>query len=269
MSVIKVQNISKHYVRNDFRPSLRHEAGQILRRLIGKQTRATWESEPFWAVKDVSFSIERGERIAIIGRNGAGKTTLLRLLCGITDPTHGSIEIEGRFVGLLGLGAGFDHERSGRENVYLNAAIYGVDPADVPFEDIVNFSELSEFIDRPVKSYSSGMVARLGFSVAIHIAPDVLFLDEILSVGDAAFQRKCLDRIHELARADCTLVFVSHVHGTMEELCERAIWLHRGQLILDGPMKEVNAAYDQFLMDGILPTTLPSLEETEKVLVED
>src|SRR5690606_19688188 len=149
---------------------------------------------------DISFSITRGEGVGIIGRNGAGKTTLLRLLSGIMEPTTGHIEVKGRFSSLIGLGAGFDPQRTGRENIYLNAAIFGFSPDKVNtiIDDIIAFAELSEFLDRPVKNYSSGMVARLGFSVAIHIFPDIIFLDEVLSVGDAAFQAKCVERIKEI-----------------------------------------------------------------------
>ncbi len=243
--IVRVEHVSKRYVFQHFRPSLRQEAVQIAKRWIGRAPQVAWESQPFWPVKDVSFTLNQGDTLGIIGHNGAGKTTLLRLLSGIIEPTEGKITVNGRFATLIGLGAGFDYERSGRENIYLNAAIQGVAPEEVEqrVEDIINFAEIGEFIDRRVKLYSSGMIARLGFSIAVHILPDVVFLDEVLSVGDADFQQKSSARIKQLRDKNTTLVFVSHSLTSVEEMCERTLWLDHGRVIMDGPTKEVIKAY--------------------------
>lgn len=234
--------------------SLRHEAMHVLKKAIGQPTNET-ERRPFWALKDIDFSIQKGEAVGIVGRNGSGKTTLLRVLSGITDPSEGSVKIVGRFVSLIGLSAGFDFERTGYENIFLNAAIYGVSPQVVRqhIDDIVEFAELYEFLGTPVKRYSSGMIARLGFSIAIHIFPDIIFLDEVLSVGDAAFQDKCITRIQELKAKKCTIVFVSHSASSVQMLCERTIWLNSSQLIMDGATEDVLNHYANFLHHGIIP----------------
>lgn len=248
-TVVRVEGVSKRYNPVGYRPKLRYEAVNILKQLVGLQAETAWVRPGFWALQDVSFSITRGEGVGIIGRNGAGKTTLLRLLSGIMEPTTGHIEVKGRFSSLIGLGAGFDPQRTGRENIYLNAAIFGFSPDKVNtiIDDIIAFAELSEFLDRPVKNYSSGMVARLGFSVAIHIFPDIIFLDEVLSVGDAAFQAKCVERIKEIKKRNCTILFVSHSARAVKMLCERCIWLHHGKMMMDGPADEVIHAYEQML----------------------
>jgi homopolymeric O-antigen transport system ATP-binding protein len=243
--VIQVTHLSKSYVRHEYRPSLRHEAAQMMKRWLRLTDQVSWQGEPFWALKDVSFSVNRGEAVGIVGRNGSGKTTLLRILSNISDPSEGSVAVHGRFRTLIGLSAGFDFERTGFENIYLNAAIYGFTPTVVNtfIEDIIEFSELQDFLETPVKRYSSGMVARLGFSIAIHMMPEILFLDEILSVGDAAFQEKCRNRILELKNRQCTILFVSHNNAAVRMLCDRAIWLHQGRLMLDGPVDPVLEAY--------------------------
>lgn len=207
------------------------------------------EPEPFWALRGVSFTVDAGESVAIIGRNGAGKTTLLRLLADISEPTAGTIGVQGHSVALLGLGAGFDNERTGRENIYLNAAIYGIAPREVAaiIEPILVFAELGDFIDRPIKRYSSGMRARLAFSIAIHILPDIIMLDEILSVGDAAFQIRCLERIDQMKSEGRTILLVSHSNSSIRQLCERAIWLNEGRIMQDGATAEVLANYTAML----------------------
>jgi ABC-type polysaccharide/polyol phosphate transport system ATPase subunit len=247
--IIQVENLSKRYVRTEYRPSLRHEATQMVNRWLGKASRVSWQSEPFWALKDVSFTIHQGESVGIVGRNGSGKTTLLRTLSNITDPTEGSIAVHGRFRTLIGLSAGFDFQRTGRENIYFNSAIYGFPPAVVDkfIEDIIEFSELRDFLDTPVKRYSSGMVSRLGFSIAIHMMPEIIFLDEILSVGDSAFQEKCQRRVLELKDRQCTILYVSHSEASVRMLCDRALWLHQGRLMMDGPVDAVLNAYGQML----------------------
>lgn len=254
--IIQVENLSKRYVRTEYRPSLRHEATQMINRWLGRAARVSWQSEPFWALRNVSFTIYQGESVGIVGRNGSGKTTLLRTLSNITDPTEGTVSVHGRFRTLIGLSAGFDFQRTGRENIYFNAAIYGFPPAvvDTFIEDIIEFSELRDFLDTPVKRYSSGMVSRLGFSIAIHMMPEIIFLDEILSVGDSAFQEKCQQRVMELKDRQCTILYVSHSAESVRMLCERALWLHQGQLIMDGPVDDVLNAYQKMLHGEAVPT---------------
>ncbi|MBW4437910.1 MAG: ABC transporter ATP-binding protein [Pleurocapsa minor GSE-CHR-MK-17-07R] len=246
--VITADKVWKRFVQNEYRPSLRHEAVTLVSRwLHHSQRRAA--VEPFWALREVSFSIYEGESVALIGHNGAGKSTLFRILCGVTEPTVGTVSITGRFAPLLALGAGFNPELSGRKNIYLNAAIQGLKEKEIDsiLPDIVEFSELGAFIDIPVKRYSSGMAARLGFSVAIHTVPDIVFLDEVLAVGDAAFQEKCKTRILQLKSEQRTIMLVSHSTASVRNLCNRAIWLDQGQVMMDGPVEEVTQAYENHL----------------------
>lgn len=251
--IISVENVSKRYMFSSYRPSLRHELTQMVKRLTGRSKQAAWEQVPFWSLKNVSFTLNAGESLGLIGPNGAGKTTLLRLLAGITDPTEGTIRVNGKFAPLIGLGAGFDVERTGRENIYLNAAILG---ASIPqigaiLDEIVSFAELGDFLDRPVKIYSSGMVARLGFSIALSLLPDIVFLDEVFSVGDIGFQNKSMERIFSLKDRKATLVFISHSLDAVKNLCTRTIWLEHGQIMMDGPTELVVAAYEQSkVVDG-------------------
>ena len=253
-TIITVENLSKRYVQNEGRMSLRHEGVKIAKKMLGQKPPAD-EQAPFWALHDVTFHVQQGEAVGVVGRNGSGKTTLLRVLSGITDPTHGKVRIYGRFVTLIGLSAGFDFERTGYENIFLNAAIYGVSPAEVReiIDDIVAFAELGDFLGTPVKRYSSGMVARLGFSIAVHIMPEIIFLDEVLSVGDQAFQEKCINRILELKAKKCTLIFVSHSANSVQMLCERCVWLDNSRLMMDGPTDEVLNEYARFLHHGPTP----------------
>ncbi|HLA43343.1 MAG TPA: ABC transporter ATP-binding protein [Aggregatilineales bacterium] len=247
--IIEVKGASKRYTQNEYRPSLRQEAAQMVKGLLKPSARKAWEPHPFWALKDINFEVAEGESLGIIGRNGAGKTTLLRLLSGITEPTEGIIHVRGRFVALVGLGAGFNFERSGRENIYLNAAIFGMPPKEIDefLNDIIEFSELGDFIERPIKRYSSGMISRLAFSIAIHILPDIIFLDEILAVGDVAFREKCVDRIFAFKEENRTLLFVSHSSLAVSRLCERSIWLHEGKQMMVGPTDDVVDAYHEFV----------------------
>lgn len=244
--IVTVDNLSKRYMFQSYRPSFRHELGQMIRRLVSKSQRAAWEQVPFWSLRNVSFSLNAGETVGLIGPNGAGKTTLLRLLAGITEPTEGTIQIDGKFAPLIGLGAGFDVERTGRENIYLNASILGASTQqiDAMLNEIIEFADLKEFLDRPVKIYSSGMVARLGFSIALSLLPDIVFLDEVFSVGDIDFQTKSMERILALKDRNATLVFISHSLSSVKKLCARTIWLEQGQIIMDGPTEEVIAAYE-------------------------
>jgi lipopolysaccharide transport system ATP-binding protein len=198
-----------------------------------------------WAVQDVSFEVMPGESLGIIGRNGSGKSTILKLATGIFRPTSGRVMVRGRLSALLELGAGFHPDLTGRENIFLNASILGMSKAEIEraFDAIVAFSELDQFIDMPVKHYSSGMYMRLGFSVAVHVKPDVLIVDEILAVGDQSFQTKCIDRIFDLKAQGVTIIMVSHNLPTLRSLCTHALWIEHGELLADGPTDEVIDAY--------------------------
>lgn len=205
-----------------------------------------------WALRDVSFEVRRGEVIGIIGANGAGKSTLLKVLSRITEPTSGYIEMRGRLGSLLEVGTGFNPDLTGRENVYLNGAILGMKRAEIRrrFDEIVEFAEIERFIDTPVKRYSSGMYMRLAFAVAAHLEPDILVVDEVLAVGDADFQRKCLGKMGNAAQTGRTVLFVSHNMLAVEDLCDRAIWLKEGQTIEQGDPKAVVSAYLQTTMSS-------------------
>ncbi|MCC6179032.1 MAG: ABC transporter ATP-binding protein [Chloroflexi bacterium] len=222
---------------------------QALVRRVGDWLRgraaSTERLSSYWAVRDLSFEIPRGERVAVIGHNGAGKSTLLTLLSRVTEPTEGEIEIDGRVTALLGIGTGFHPTLTGRQNVYLNGALHGLSRAEVNerFEAIADFAEIGAFIDTPIRFYSSGMTMRLAFAVAAHLDAEILLLDEVLAVGDLAFQRKCLRQVEQLAREGRTILFVSHSLDAVTRLCTRAIWLERGRLLADGPAEEVIAAY--------------------------
>ncbi|MBA3382488.1 MAG: ABC transporter ATP-binding protein [Actinobacteria bacterium] len=215
------------------------------------QTKAT----DVWALRDVSLDVGRGEAVGLIGRNGSGKTTLLRIVAGIIKPTTGRVRAEGRIGSLLELGAGFHPDFTGRENVFLNGAIYGLRRADIRqrFDEIVAFAELEHAIDRPVRTYSSGMTVRLGFAIAAFLDADVLLLDEVFAVGDESFQRKCFGRIARFKQEGGTIVFVSHDASAGERLCERAVLLDSGSVAFDGPTREAIARYRRTLADDIDP----------------
>jgi ABC-2 type transport system ATP-binding protein len=204
-----------------------------------------------WALQDVSFEIEPGESVGFMGRNGSGKTTLLRLLAGVFRPTSGKLTVDGRVGSLLELGAGFHHDFTGRDNIYLSASIYGLRKQDVDrrFDEIVEFSELEDFIDLPVRTYSAGMYMRLGFSIAVNVDADVLLLDEVFAVGDEAFQRKCIDRILEFRRQGKTIAFVSHSGPALERMCDRAVLLRQGLVEYDGETGEAIRRYQEMLAD--------------------
>lgn len=245
-TIISVNNVSKRFVRNEQQQfSLRQDALNLFKQLIGVTPTPSSPHPPFYALREVSFSIQEGETVAIIGRNGAGKTTLLRILAEIMKPTTGQIKIRGRYAALIALGAGFKAGLTGRQNIYLNAAMYGFAPryVDTLMDEIIAFSELESFIDLPVQRYSSGMTTRLGFSIIVHLVPDIIILDEILAVGDTAFQQKCRTRIREIKNQGCTVLLVSHAMSDVQTICERAIWLDHGSLLMDGPSKEVVKAY--------------------------
>jgi len=203
--------------------------------------------ETIWALKDVSFEVKRGEVVGIIGRNGAGKSTLLKILSRITEPTEGAAEIHGRVGSLLEVGTGFHPELTGRENVYLNGAILGMQRTEIErkFDKIVTFAEIEKFLDTPVKHYSSGMYVRLAFAVAAHLEPEILLVDEVLAVGDAAFQKKCLGKMGDVAKEGRTVLFVSHNMAAVQSLCTRAIWLHEGKIVEEGQPSQVVSSYLQ------------------------
>ncbi|HMF12188.1 MAG TPA: ABC transporter ATP-binding protein, partial [Gemmataceae bacterium] len=218
---------------------------EALSGFLRRPSRRDDDNESIWALRDVSFQVPRGEVIGIIGRNGAGKSTLLKILSRITTPTGGSIKVRGRVSSLLEVGTGFHDELTGRENVYLNGSILGMRKREVDerFDAIVDFAGVERFLDTPIKRYSSGMRLRLGFAVAAHLDPDVLIVDEILAVGDAGFQKKCLDAMEGLHSGGRTVLFVSHNMVAVENLCSRAIWIDAGSVRMDGGAKDVIESY--------------------------
>jgi lipopolysaccharide transport system ATP-binding protein len=248
MSAIVVDNISKRYlighqVRHDtLRDSLAHGARAFLSSL---KRGPRLSQEEFWALRDVSFKVEAGEVVGIIGRNGAGKSTLLKILSRITEPTHGRITLRGRVASLLEVGTGFHPELSGRENIFLNGAILGMSRAEIrkKFDEIVAFAEVERFLDTPVKRYSSGMYVRLAFAVAAHLEPEILIVDEVLAVGDAGFQKKCLGKMSEVAGSGRTVLFVSHNISVVRNLCRSAVLLKEGRVLRQGDVHEVTADY--------------------------
>lgn len=236
MAVIEFEHVSKSYQLGAHRTSLRNALGQIPRKLFSNRERSSQNDELFWALRDVSFEVEHGEVLGIIGHNGAGKSTTLKLLSKVTFPTSGSLATHGRLAALIELGAGFHPDLSGRENVFLNGSILGLTRREIQrqFDSIVDFAGLERFIDTPVKRYSSGMYVRLAFAVAAHVNAEVLLVDEVLSVGDETFQRKCFDRLTEIRRSGATIVFVSHNLWAVSNFCTRAILLRNGKVECDG-----------------------------------
>ena len=249
MNIITAQSLSKAY---PYTARAGRADGSSYSSLRDVLTRAVHPSEwrgavrrEFHALRDVNFEVEAGERLGVIGRNGAGKSTLLKVLARITPPTSGRAVLRGRVASLLEVGTGFHPELTGRENVYLNAAILGISRAEAraEFESIVSFSGVEAFIDQPLKQYSSGMRLRLAFAVAAHLQPEILLVDEVLAVGDAAFQQKCLNKMSEIGQSGRTMLFVSHDLAAVQQLCRRAIWLEGGTIIADGNTASVVAAY--------------------------
>jgi lipopolysaccharide transport system ATP-binding protein len=235
-TLIRFTDVSKSFPRHRGHMLLREHLSRLF---LGVQR------ERFQALKHISFEVQKGQSLAVIGHNGAGKSTLLSLLAGLATPDSGTIEVNGRIAALLELGSGFHPDLTGRENVHLNAALLGLTrkQMEASFDSIVEFSGIGDFINEPLRTYSSGMVMRLAFSVAMNVDPDILLIDEIIAVGDAAFQEKCYDRIRDFRRAGKALVCVSHGAGLIQELCDRAIWLDHGELLMEGVIEKVLDAY--------------------------
>jgi len=251
-SVISVENLSKKYIighqKQERYTSLRDVLTDGAKRFTHKLTHpfAAPENDPtheeFWALKDVSFDIQQGDRVGIIGRNGAGKSTLLKILSRITEPTSGRVSIKGRVASLLEVGTGFHPELTGRENIFLNGAILGMSKVEIKskFDEIVAFAEVEKFLDTPVKRYSSGMYVRLAFAVAAHLEPEILIVDEVLAVGDAQFQKKCLGKMEEVStQGGRTVLFVSHQMGSIIQFCNKALLLHKGEVVETGSVAQV------------------------------
>jgi lipopolysaccharide transport system ATP-binding protein len=245
-SAIQVESLSKKYRLGEYHAAygtLRETIVHATRRLTGREHDVP--ASEIWALRDVSFEVPEGQVLGVIGRNGAGKSTLLKILTRIVTPTSGRAEIRGRVGSLLEVGTGFNQELTGRENVYLNGAILGMKRKEIEdrFDAIVDFSGVERFIDTPVKRYSSGMYVRLAFAVAAHLEPEIMLVDEVLSVGDAEFQRRCLGRMEELGNAGRTVLYVSHALPSVAQLCDRAIWIDSGGVVGDGPAADVIANY--------------------------
>ena len=251
--ILEIRNISKEYrlgrafqKTETFRELLERAATAPLRAFNGSSgERGAVKEERFWALRDITFDVREGEVVGIIGRNGAGKSTLLKVISRITDPTEGFIKVRGRMASLLEVGTGFHPELTGRENIFLNGAILGMRKAEIvsKFDEIVEFAEVEKFLDTPVKHYSSGMYVRLAFAVAAHLNPEILIVDEVLAVGDVAFQKKCLGKMNEVSRGGRTVLFVSHNMAAVENLCRRGVVLERGRLVFDGPAKDAVHRY--------------------------
>ena len=244
MPAIEFEHVSKRYRTGSGRGSLRDAIPALFRRFSGSGRDHRSASESIWALKDVSFEVDRGEALGLIGPNGAGKTTVLKLLSQITKPTDGHVRLRGRLSALIELGAGFHPDLTGRENIYLNGAILGLRRREIDRKlgSIVEFAGLHRFIDTPVKRYSSGMYVRLGFAVAIHVNPEIMLVDEVLSVGDLQFQRKCQTAMRQKL-GEATVVFVSHNLAAVNDVCQRAIWLDQGGIRSQGPSNDVIEAY--------------------------
>ena len=252
-TIIKVEGLSKHYLLNKQQQAKSDTLyGSVISSFKNiKHFTQKKETIDFWALNDVSFDIQRGDRVGIIGRNGAGKSTLLKILSRITPPTKGRIEITGKVASLLEVGTGFHGDLSGRENIYLNGSILGMTKQDIDkqFDAIVEFAEVENFLDTPVKRYSSGMYVRLAFAVAAHLNPDILIVDEVLAVGDAAFQKKCIGKMKDVSSSGRTILFVSHHMASIQSLCNKALVLKAGQI--DFPLSSTDLALKHYMGEVI------------------
>ncbi len=239
MTVVDVKDVSMEF-------NLNQEKTDNLKEYVIKAIKKELRFQSFWALKNISLNIKKGERVGFIGLNGAGKSTLLKIIAQVMKPTKGSVDIKGNIAPLLALGAGFDLNYTGAENIYLNGSLLGHSRSymNKRYDEIVEFSEIGDFIDVPVKNYSSGMKSRLAFSIATSVNPDILILDEVLSVGDASFQRKSKDRMNELMNGDVSLLFVSHSIDQVREMCDKAIWLDHGEIVASA---EVNNICDRYM----------------------
>ena len=236
--IIKVENVSMRF-------NLAEEKTDTMKEYFLKMIKGKLHFTEFYALKNVSFTIQKGESVALIGRNGSGKSTMLKVIAGVLTASKGDVSVSGSIAPLIELGAGFDMDLTARENIYLNGAVMGHNRKfmDENFQEILEFSELQDFIDVPLKNYSSGMVARLGFAIATQVQADILVVDEILAVGDFKFQQKCKERMKHLMGKGTTVLFVSHNDAQVKEICQRAIWLSHGEVMADGPAAEVCDKY--------------------------
>ncbi|GAA6621354.1 ABC transporter ATP-binding protein [Scytonema sp. NUACC26] len=275
-TVIRVENLGKKYIighqQQERYTALRDVIANNVKALLNpfqkEKSQIQNSKEEFWALKDVSFEIKQGDRVGIIGRNGAGKSTLLKILSRITEPTTGSVRIKGRVASLLEVGTGFHPELTGRENIFLNGAILGMSKAEITkkFDEIVAFAEVEKFLDTPVKRYSSGMYVRLAFAVAAHLEPEILVVDEVLAVGDAAFQKKCLGKMEDVGKEGRTVLFVSHNMSAIRSLCTLAIALSNGTLKDIG---EINNITDKYLADISKSKPETNIDNTKYFNVHD
>ena len=262
--VIRVENLSKKYIighqkqqkYTTLRDMIANGAKSVVQTITNSPDRAGNNREEFWALKDIAFEIKQGDRVGIIGRNGAGKSTLLKILSRITEPTKGRINIRGRVASLLEVGTGFHPELTGRENIFLNGAILGMSKVEIKrkFDEIVAFAEVEKFLDTPVKRYSSGMYVRLAFAVAAHLEPEILVVDEVLAVGDAQFQKKCLGKMEQVGKEGRTVLFVSHNLGAIKSLCSSSIVLASGNLIYQGSVND-SISYYNYSRENLTPNT--------------
>lgn len=246
---MRMDRVFKKFSRGEHHDSLRDLIPSLTKNAFKKKDQSQLGSREFWALNDVSYEIRRGESVAIIGHNGAGKSTMLKHLSGVLQPTSGSLKVNGRLAAMIEVGAGFHGDLTGRENVFLNGVIMGMSRAEIrrKFDEIVDFSGLEAFIDTPVKRYSSGMYARLGFAVAAHIDPEILVIDEVLSVGDATFQAKGLAKMKSILKSGATVIFVSHNLQAVADLCSRSLLMERGRLVHDGSTSAVIQSYMESL----------------------
>ena len=263
---VQVSNISKLYEVYD---TPRDRLKQFVVPRLQRVTMATPKRfyREFLALDNVSFTIKNGETVGIVGRNGSGKSTILQVICGILHPSNGIVETNGRIAALLELGSGFNPEFSGRENVYMNATVLGLSKTETDrrFDTIVEFADIDNFIDQPVKTYSNGMLVRLAFAVAINVDPQILIIDEALSVGDELFQRKCFARIEQLKTDGVTILFVSHSSSAVIELCDRALLLDNGRLLKDGKPRETIKQYHRLIFSRNTNQTIPQVEKKTKI----
>ncbi|GAB4550950.1 MAG: hypothetical protein Tsb0014_45360 [Pleurocapsa sp.] len=273
-TAIQIENMSKKYViaahqkkekYQTIRDIIANGVKSNVQKLIDRKYTSKLKKEEFWALNDICFELKQGEKLGIIGRNGAGKSTLLKVLSRITEPTKGKIKIKGRVASLLEVGTGFHPELTGRENIFLNGAILGMDKAEIKrkFDEIVDFAEVEKFLDTPVKRYSSGMYVRLAFAVAAHLEPEILIVDEVLAVGDIQFQKKCLGKMQDVSQEGRTVIFVSHNMTAIESLCNRGIFLRSGEIHYDGTPDEAIKKYLELAYDTAQKSQLDKRTDRE------